>query len=231
MPESASRQELEKLESEWLSHPSATLCARLSEMLRQMGNLHESREVADTGLRRWKNNASITVVLGKCFRDSGLLEKALESFASVNSVQPQNLVALINLAEIHYQKENWSEAVNFFEEYLFEQPGDDEVREKLEEARSKKNASTQISLETEEELSEEDTDDFPNTERMNKVLESQGIKTAVSDESESEEIESDEYDLNGEMHIVGSSPDSLLGFFSDEERENLHLKPYEDEDE
>ncbi len=229
MTDNVSRQELEKIESEWISHPSPMLCARLAEILRQMGRGDECQEVAVTGLRRWKNNTSITVVLGKCYRDSGLLEKALESFAVVNSAQPQNLVALLNLAEIHLQKENWSEAVSYFEEYLFEHPGDEEARDKLEDARSGKNSYAEIAADTEEDLPEEDIDVFPKTDRMNKVLESQGIGTATS--SESEESESEGYALEYDSNIVDNLPYSLLEFFSDEEKQDLNLNPYDSEDE
>ncbi|MEN8207784.1 MAG: tetratricopeptide repeat protein [Candidatus Fermentibacteria bacterium] len=245
MTDNISRHELEKLEDDWVSRPTAVICARLAEALRQMSRLDESREVAVTGLRRWKNNISITIVLGRCYRDSGLLEKAMESFAIVNSLQPQNLVALINLAEIHFQKENWTEAIAFFEEYLFEQPGDDKARDKLEEARSWKNSPDQISSEAVEAESEHDPDAFPKTDRMNKVLESQGIlKEAFSEsesdsesESESEEeivVEndgSDESALEEETYNAGVSPDSLLAFFSDKEKKDLNLKPYDGEDE
>ena len=238
-----SKQELETLEDDWIKKPSAIICARLAETLRQMGKLDESREVADTGLRRWKNNISITIVLGKCHRDAGLLEKAMESFAVVNSAQPQNLVALKNLAELHFQKENWTEAVNYFEEYLFEQPGDDEVRDKLEEARSWKNSPDQMPLETGEDEPEHDTDAFPKTERMNKVLESQGILQEAFSNSEEEEDDdeddededvddgSDESTQEEEASAAEVSPDSLLAFFSDKEKKDLNLKPYDAEGE
>jgi len=232
-----SKHELEALEDDWVNKPSAIICARLAETLRQMGKFDESREVADTGLRRWKNNISITIVLGKCHRDAGLLEKAMESFTVVNSAQPQNLVALKNLAEIHFQKENWTEAVNFFEEYLFEQPGDDEVRDKLEEARSWKNSPDQMPLETEEDEPADDTDAFPKTERMNKVLESQGILKEVFSNSEEEDDDEDEDDGSDEItqeeeaFDAEVSPDSLLAFFSDKEKKDLKLKPYDGEGE
>ena len=229
MTDRLSKHELEALESDWVSKPSAIICARLAEALRQMGSLDESREVADTGLRRWKNNTSITIILGKCYLDSGLLEKAMETFAAVNLAQPQNLVALVKLAEIHFKKENWDKAVSFYEEYLFECPGDEEARDKLEEARTWKNSPDQIPLETEEDELENDTDAFPKTERMNKVLESQGILTkAFSDPGESE---SDEDPPEEEQYAAEASPDSLLAFFSPEEKKNLKLKPYDGEDE
>ena len=239
MTDKLSGQELETLENDWVSKPSAVICARLAETLRQMGKYDEAREVADTGLRRWKDNTSITIILGKCYRDSGLLEKAMDSFSVVNSAHPQNLVALINLAEIHFKKENWTEAVKFYEEYLFEQPGDDDIRDKLEEARSWKNSPEQMSLETGEDESEHDIDAFPKTERMNKVLESQGILQEVfstSDEEEDDEDEdeddgSDEFPQEEEVYTAEVSPDSLLAFFSDKEKKDLKLKPYDGEGE
>ncbi len=229
MADNVSKKDFDKIESDWVSNPTPMLCARLAEILRQMGRFDECREIADIGLRRWKNNTSIGVVLGKCFRDSGLLEKALETFTTVNSAQPQNLVALLNLAEIHFQKENWSEAVKYFEEYLFEHPGDEEARDKLEEARSGKTSPSRRATDTEEGVLEHGSDVFPKTERMNKVLESQGI--SLGSTIESEETESDDSDLEDDAIIVENSPDSLLGFFSDEESTDLDLKPYDNEDE
>ncbi len=227
MTDRLSKHELERLESDWVSKPSAIICARLAEALRQMGKLDESREVADTGLRRWKNNTSITIILGKCYLDSGLLEKAMDSFAAVNTAQPQNLVALVNLAEIYFKKENWDKAVSFYEEYLFECPGDEEARDKLEEARTWKNSPDQIPQEIEEDELENDTDAFPKTERMSKVLESQGILAeAFSDPGESEP---DEDPAEDELYAAEASPDSLLAFFSPEEKKNLKLKPYDGE--
>lgn len=243
MIDKLSKHEIEKLESDWIIKPSAVICARLAETLRQTGKLDESREVADTGLRRWKNNTAITIVLGKCYRDSGLLEKAMESFAAIHQAQPQNLVALLNLAEIHFKKENWGKSVSFYEEYLFECPGDEEARDKLEEARSWKNSPDQIPSELEQDELEQDeleksTDAFPKTERMNKVLESQGILNEAFSDSEEEEDDDDDDESDGytpeeeeESSIAEVSPDSLIAFFSEQERKDLKLKPYDGEDE
>ena len=227
MVDNTSRQELEKVESDWISNPSPVLCARLADLLRRAGRLDESRSIASTGLARWRNNISISVVLGKCYKDSGLLEKAMETFEKVNSVQPQNLVALRNLAEIHFQKENWSKAIHYLEEYLFEQPGDEEVRDRLEEVKSRKNSSTQISLDVEEDEYESDDEVFPKTDRMSKVLESQGIATGAA--AESEKKESSGYPIEEESITERTTPASLLGFFSDEEKQNLHLQSYDEE--
>lgn len=228
MVDNTSRQELEKVENDWISNPSPVLCARLADLLRRTGRLDESRAIASRGLARWKNNISVSVVLGKCFRDSGLLEKALEIFERVSSSQPQNLVALKNLAEIHLKKENWRKAISYFEEYLFEQPGDEEARDKLEEAKSGRNYSAQESLDAEEDEYETDNEVFPKTDRMSKVLESQGINTGAA--AESDKNESDGYPIEEEESLAGrTSPSSLLGFFSEDEKQTLHLQTYNEE--
>lgn len=218
--------EIEKLDNEWVKHPTPTVCARLADLLRQRGRLDESLEMAEIGLRRWNGNISIGIVQGKCFRDSGLLEKALDIFRSAHDAQPQNLVALLNLAQIHFQKKQWNKAVEYIEEYLFEHPGDEEARDLLDDAKTKQN-STNIYYDDESaDESDPDSDVFPETERMTKVLKSQGIKSDSDDMSEEEVSESPPED---EPDAQVSSSGSLLGFFSKEEKDELQLKPYDKE--
>jgi len=227
MADKISDQELENIESEWVSNPTQILCARFSDLLRQAGRLDESREIASAGLVSWKNSVSIKVVLGKCYRDSGLLEKAIETFDDVHSLQPQNLVALRNLAEIHFQKGNWIKAVNYYEEYLFEHPGDEEARDKFEEARSKIGSSAQILDNIDKDETEPGDDIFPKTDRMNKVLESQGISTEPTAESDDQESGGNHFEEDSQPG--GTPPGNLIGFFTEEEKQNLHLKPYDED--
>jgi tetratricopeptide (TPR) repeat protein len=232
-------EELERVESEWVSSPSPILCARFSDLLRQSGRYPEAFKIAEEGLKKWKNNTSIAVVLGKCYLDSGLLEKAMEVFDIVHSMQPQNLVVLRSLAEIHYRKENWSKAIDFFEEYLFENPGDDEARDLQEKARSMQGAQySGISSKPEEpvditddssvlEDDDEDQDIFPDTDRMKKILESQGIDL----NSESGGSQEDQgYPIEKDSMYDRAAPGSLLEFFTDEEKAELQLDEYDGED-
>lgn len=237
MAEKVSMEELDNLESQWVSRPSPILCARYADLLRQAGRLDDARKIAADGLKKWKNNISITVVLGRCFRDSGLLEKAVETFENVHSVHPQNLVALRNLAEISFEKEHWSRAVDYYEEYLFEHPGDDQARDRMNEAKARS-----TSVQQEEEQQEDDMDIqqdvFPRTDRMKKVLDSQGIEDQghieeAEEEQEQEEEKEDpaEMDRSEAEKLIEQeeTAGSLLEFFSEEEREELHLKPYSDD--
>jgi len=229
MDDKVSIQELEKVEGEWISNPSPILCARFADLLRRMGRLDESRKVAEKGLNRWEKNTSIEVVLGKCYLDSGLLEKAMEKFSEVHSVQPQNLVALRNLAEIHFRKENWDASIGYFEEYLYEHSGDDEARDRLEEAKSRKNSGSEETVDIGEDMLDTDDSVFPNTERMNRVLESQGIDAGDSDDSEV--MDTDDKSVVMEAFIENDSPGSLMDLFSDDEKKELKLESYYGEDE
>ena len=220
--------EIDKLENEWIKHPTSTICARLADLLRQRGRLDESLEMTEIGLRRWKGNMSIIIVQGKCYRDSGLFEKALDVFRVAHDDQPQNLVALLNMAQIHYKKKQWNKAVEYLEEYLFEHPGDEEARDLLEDAKTKQNSAKNFYDDDEStDESDLDSDVFPQTERMTKVLKSQESKSdpdVVSEENVSESPPEDESD-------TPISSGSLMGFFSKEEKNELQLKLYDKETE
>jgi tetratricopeptide (TPR) repeat protein len=219
--------EIGKLDNEWVKHPAPTVCARLADLLRQGGRLDESLEMAEIGLRRWNGNISISIVQGKCYRDSGLLEKALDIFRNVHDAQPQNLVALLNLAQIHFQKKQWNKAVDYLEEYLFEHPGDEEARDLLEDAKTKQNSAKNFYDDDEStDESDLDSDVFPQTERMTKVLKSQEIESDPDDVSEEEVPEPP---IGDEPDAQISTSGSLMGFFSAEEKDELQLKPYDKE--
>ncbi len=242
MANNVSMQELEQVESEWVSNPSPILCARFADLLRQSGRFDESFKIAEEGLKQWKDNSSISVVLGKCYLDAGLLEKALEIFEKVRSAQPQNLVVLRNLAEIYFRREEWDRSVRLFEEYLYENPGDEDAREMQEKARSGKGTSIEDLFSedgsgvTDDETMGEGTDDdhiFPDTDRMKKVLQSQGYASEPSPGTVAPQEETDaaaEYPVEKDTAFERAAPASLLEFFTDSEKEELKLESYDGEE-
>src|SRR6056297_672857 len=123
--------EIDDLYQKWISSPSAVVGARLADRLRLTGRLDEAAEVAGQGLEEWPSNLSLQVVLGKCHLDGGKLEEAMEAFLEVRSKDPLNLEALRSLAEIAMRQERWDDAVELIEEYLFENPTDEEAEQLL----------------------------------------------------------------------------------------------------
>ena len=254
MANNVSAQELEQVESEWVSNPSPILCARFADLLRQSNRFDEALKIAEEGLEKWKNNNSISVVLGKCYLDAGLLEKARDMFEKIRASQPQNLVVLRSLAEIHFRMESWEKCVALFEEYLFENPSDEEDREMQEKARSGKGTSIEdlfaedSAVDGNLDVMGDESDDerifasddgiFPDTDRMKKVLQSQGYGSDSQPVPPEEEGkvpvdvsgEKEGYPIEKDSVFDRTSPASLLEFFTDGEKEELKLEAYDGED-
>lgn len=196
--------ELKELYQEWFSTPTPVVCARLAERLRQVGRASEAEDVSRKGQEKWPGNISVNVVLGKSCRDTGDIEGALQAFEKVISIDPLNLIAIRNLAELHFERGNWNRSIELFEEFLFEYPGDAEIEKMLRKAReAKRNADR-------ESRSEETGQVFPLTDRMAGILSSQ---TNPPHPGEPEERHD-------------RAPRSLFDLFTPDEREELGLKPY-----
>jgi tetratricopeptide (TPR) repeat protein len=220
---------MEELESEWIGNPSPTVCARLADLLRQAGRLEEASELATAGLRKWPGSGTIGIVLGRSHREAGKLESAVEAFETVLAAQPMNLVALRNLGEISFQRRKWRKAVEYLEEYLYEHAADQEAMEMLQQARRNSDTPDPMTDEDEEEPELEDQVSpdppaaFPETGRMARVLEAQGItppgpiRPAVPDR---------ESPPDGEVPEP-IEPASLFDLFSEEERNELGLSSFE----
>ncbi len=248
--------EIDELYQKWISSPSAVVGARLADRLRQTGRLDEAQEIAHQALEEWPANLSLQVVLGRCHLDGGNLEEARKAFTEVRSKDPLNLVALRSLADIATRQESWDEAVEFIEEYLFENPTDDEAEQLLEKAKLARKeqpsepepreeaAPDEASGPGEEEPAgeptakeeeadqpprEETPEEFPETSRMEKILSGQagsGTKTGSPESDHSSGPVSE----SGVARTSGMKrePRSLLDLFTSDERDDLGLEPFEE---
>jgi len=217
-----------EFESEWKSAPTRTVCARLADLLRQAGRFDEALTLAREGLKRWPSTVSIEIVLGRCQRSSGRLDNSMKTFRSLLERQPLNLVALRNMAEMTFEREIWRESIEYLEEYLLEQPGDQEARDMLEEARSGHDRSDPV---TDEDASDPEAEqaagtepEFPETDRMRRILKEQEIQTGESDT-----VNDDEDSPADDTIDRGIPPEaaSLLDLYTEEERIDLGLHSFE----
>lgn len=212
--------EIQELYEKWISAPSAAVCTRLADRLRVSGKSDEAIDVAKQGLEEWPDNVALQVVMGRCLLEGGNVEEAEKIFLEVRKKDPFNLVALKGLSTIAMDQEKYSEAESLLEEYLFENPTDEEAENMLEQAKFKSKA-TPIKESTEEPPSEEepaagseagsdqavaeeeeastDTSEaaetgegFPQTDRMKSVLEQQEPSEPETREEEEEADEEEE---------------------------------------
>ncbi len=239
-----SAEELRELEERWEKGPSPLVCSRLADLLRREGRTGEALAVAAEGLKRWRTNASISIVMGRCYQDSGRLTDAATVYESVLEEHPRNLVALKSLAMIHYSRRRWARAVEMFEEYLFEHPGDDEARERMEEASERAGESEDTYGSADDDGDEPDEGaPLPGDEDDGRL---EGAGASATDAGEP--LRADEqgvpYPRTSRMEKVlreqgieedaapadrslsDGAPRKLLDLFSEEERLELGLSPY-----
>ncbi|MDM7992564.1 MAG: tetratricopeptide repeat protein [Candidatus Fermentibacter sp.] len=129
--------EIRQLYEDWIANPSPVVCARLADRLRIAGRNDEALEVSRRGQKDWPGNNSIRMVIARCLRGTGDMQEARSAFEEVLKTDPFNLVALKNLAEMSMVEGRYRDAVKLFGDYVFENPGDPEAQQQLEEAKRK----------------------------------------------------------------------------------------------
>ncbi|MBD3369417.1 tetratricopeptide repeat protein [Candidatus Fermentibacteria bacterium] len=172
--------EIQELYERWISAPSAAVCTRLADRLRVSGKSDEAIDVAKQGLEEWPDNVALQVVMGRCLLEGVNVEEAEKIFLKVRKKDPFNLVALKGLSTIAMDQEKYSEAESLLEEYLFENPTDEEAENMLEQAKFKSKA-TPVKESTEEPPSEEPP---PPSEEESTAGSEDGSEQAVAEEEE-----------------------------------------------
>jgi tetratricopeptide (TPR) repeat protein len=129
--------EIKQLYDDWIANPSAVVCARLADRLRQAGRTAEALDVTNRGLEEWPANAAIRLVAGRCLKDNGDTGAARAEFERVLEKDPLNLIALRAVAEIAMSDGRYSDAVRILGDYVFENPADSDAARMLEEAKER----------------------------------------------------------------------------------------------
>ncbi|HKI84230.1 MAG TPA: tetratricopeptide repeat protein, partial [Candidatus Krumholzibacteria bacterium] len=99
MPNLSREHELHRLLERFENQPNGRIFAPLADCYRKLQRLDEAYKVCVDGLMRHPRYSTGFVVLGKIHLDREELEEARTAFETVLSLDPENLIALRELAE------------------------------------------------------------------------------------------------------------------------------------
>ncbi|MBI4538338.1 MAG: tetratricopeptide repeat protein [Gemmatimonadetes bacterium] len=107
-------QQIEALEARLARQPGGPAFAPLADAYRRAGDLERARELVEEGLARHPAYATGHVVAGRVGRDAGDADAAAAAFRRVLELDPENVVALRNLAELAEAARQMREALRHY---------------------------------------------------------------------------------------------------------------------
>jgi tetratricopeptide (TPR) repeat protein len=116
-------------------NPHSRAFAPLADLYRKAGRLEEAIEVLEAGLAEHPRYVSALVILARCHVDAGRPTESGGAFARVLALDPDNLVALKNLAEMALTADDNDRAAEFLERVVFLDPTDEFAATRLEALR------------------------------------------------------------------------------------------------
>lgn len=123
--------EIEKLERRWRENPKGTVFAPYAEVLRKNGDHELAKDILRQGLELHPNHIPGNIVLGRCSLDLGEDGPAEQAFAHVQSLDPENVIALQALSDITERQGRLAEAREWLGKLLSVDPSNDEARDQL----------------------------------------------------------------------------------------------------
>ena len=96
---------------------------------RRQGRPREAIDILESGLAQNPSSVAGYVALGRLFQQTAQLDRAIDSFQSALKLDPQNLVAIRQLAEVHLARGEKVEAIKRLKLFRGLSPGDREVAE------------------------------------------------------------------------------------------------------
>ncbi len=101
----------------------------VADEYRRQGRPREAIDILEAGLAQSPSSVAGFVALGRLLQQTGELDKAIESFQAALKLDPQNLVAIRQLAEVHLARGEKVEAIKRLKLFRGLSPGDREVSE------------------------------------------------------------------------------------------------------
>jgi tetratricopeptide (TPR) repeat protein len=120
---------LEELKKALTRDPASRQFLALADEYRKQGQTREAISVLERGLEQDPSAVAGHVALGRLFQQGGRLDEALSSFQVALKLDPQNLVALRQMADVHLSRGDTVEAIKKLKLFRGLSPGDREVNE------------------------------------------------------------------------------------------------------
>jgi tetratricopeptide (TPR) repeat protein len=121
--------------------PDSRVFAPLADLYRRAERFDDALRVLEEGLERHPDFVSALVVLGRVHVDREDPDAARAAWQKVMAVDPENLVALRQLAVDASEREAWRPAVRLWERYVRLNPVDEDAEDRLRKARAELEAS------------------------------------------------------------------------------------------
>ena len=120
---------LEELKKALTRDPASRQFLALADEYRKQGQTREAISVLERGLAQDPSAVAGHVALGRLLQQGGRLDEALASFSAALKLDPQNLVALRQTADVHLSRGDTVEAIKKLKLFRGLSPGDREVNE------------------------------------------------------------------------------------------------------
>ena len=120
---------LEELKKALTRDPASRQFLALADEYRKQGQTREAISVLERGLAQDPTAVAGHVALGRLLQQGGRQDEALNSFSAALKLDPQNLVALRQTADVHLSRGDTVEAIKKLKLFRGLSPGDREVNE------------------------------------------------------------------------------------------------------
>lgn len=209
--------ERKRLQERLDDQPDSRVFAPLADCLRKLGRLPEALGVCHTGLSNHPRYSSAYVILGKIHLERGDDAAAREAFGRVLEFDPQNLLALRQLAELDEARDDYASAVERWELVATLEIDPVKAEERLEAARAH--------------LADPVPDDeAPAEVRDDAEADDEPADDPVTDESADAEDEADQTVSEVDDAAEAGIDHAMVGAVEDRSHEVLEVPPHDDED-
>jgi tetratricopeptide (TPR) repeat protein len=128
--------EIARLSERYNKDPKSKIFVQLADAYRKSNMIDEALEILNKGLAFNPNYPLAYLILGKCYFDKRMYEKAKESFGKTLNYDPQNIVALRMLAQTCEATKDEDGQMEAYRGILTIDPFDTQAKEKLTQLES-----------------------------------------------------------------------------------------------